>query len=94
MFSIETDLDSAIEVAIALTSCALGVFLIQESLPLSSIAMVTAFTIHRESVDAAISLSGLEKEMNSLRCDDRDAFDFSRYHLRALCGHSVLFGSS
>ena len=99
MFSIEPDLISAREVAIARTSCALGVFLTQERFPFDSIAMVTSFTIHLESEEADIFeadtfLSVLEKEINNLCCEKRDALDFTRYHLRAVCGHRVLLMSS
>ncbi len=61
--SIETDLAKASDVAIALTSCALGVPLIDGKSPLVSIVMVTAFTIHLDSVAADISLPWTDKEI-------------------------------
>jgi len=58
------------DVAIALTSCALGVPRLHSRSPLLYNAIVTAFTIQRDSVKAAISLPVLVKEMHNRRCED------------------------
>jgi len=69
------------EVAIALTLCALGVPRLLSRSPLLSNAIVTAFTIHRDSKEQRFPYQVLVKEMNKRRCEDRVGLDFSKYHL-------------